>query len=65
MFVDTSPPGQCIFCRLVQGSIPAARVYEDALTIAFILHGLRSAQRSDHVLSLMHWEERNLKHEKH
>ncbi|MBP7329939.1 MAG: HIT family protein [Alicycliphilus sp.] len=36
MFVDTSPPGQCIFCRLVQGSIPAARVYEDALTIAFM-----------------------------
>ena len=36
-----------------------------ALTIAFILHGLRSAQRYDHVLSLMHWEERNLKHEKH
>lgn len=36
MFVDTSPPGQCIFCRLVQGSIPAAKVYEDALTIAFM-----------------------------
>ena len=32
MFVDTSPPGQCIFCRLVQGSIPAAKVYEDALS---------------------------------
>ncbi|MDY0105222.1 MAG: HIT family protein [Giesbergeria sp.] len=36
MFVDTSPPGQCIFCRLVAGEIPAARVYEDALTIAFM-----------------------------
>ena len=36
MFVDTSPPGQCIFCRLVQGQIPAARVYEDELTIAFM-----------------------------
>jgi histidine triad (HIT) family protein len=35
-FVDTSPPGQCIFCRLVAGEIPAARVYEDALTIAFM-----------------------------
>ena len=36
MFIDTSPPGQCIFCRLVAGEIPAARVYEDALTIAFM-----------------------------
>lgn len=36
MFVDTSPPGQCIFCRLVAGEIPAERVYEDALTIAFM-----------------------------
>ena len=36
MFVDTSPPDQCIFCRLVAGEIPSARVYEDALTIAFM-----------------------------
>lgn len=36
MFVDTSPPGQCIFCRLIAGEIPAARVYEDALTLAFM-----------------------------
>ena len=36
MFVDTSPPGECIFCRLVSGEIPSARVYEDALTIAFM-----------------------------
>ena len=36
MFVDNSPPGQCIFCRLVSGEIPAARVYEDGLTIAFM-----------------------------
>lgn len=35
-FVDTSPPGQCIFCRLVAGEIPAALVYEDALTLAFM-----------------------------
>lgn len=35
-FVDDSPPGQCIFCRLVAGEIPAARVYEDELTIAFM-----------------------------
>ena len=36
MFVDTSPPGECIFCRLVQGDTPSARVYEDALTVAFM-----------------------------
>ena len=36
MFVDTSPPGQCIFCRLIAGEIPAARVFEDAQTIAFM-----------------------------
>ena len=36
MFVDTSPPGQCIFCRLVAGEIPAARVFEDELTLAFM-----------------------------
>jgi len=36
MFVDTSPPGQCIFCRLVAGEIPSAKVYEDALTLAFM-----------------------------
>ena len=36
MFIDTSPPGHCIFCRLVAGDIPAARVYEDELTVAFM-----------------------------
>lgn len=36
LFVDTSPPGECIFCRLVAGEIPAARVYEDDLTVAFM-----------------------------
>ena len=35
-FVDTSPPGQCIFCRLVSGEIPSAKVHEDDLTIAFM-----------------------------
>ncbi|QNP49628.1 HIT family protein [Diaphorobacter aerolatus] len=35
-FVDTSPPGQCIFCRLVSREIPAAVVFEDELTIAFM-----------------------------
>jgi histidine triad (HIT) family protein len=36
MFVDTSPPGECVFCKLIAGDIPAARVYEDDLTIAFM-----------------------------
>lgn len=36
MFVDTSPPGQCIFCRLVAGEIPSAKVFEDVLTVAFM-----------------------------
>lgn len=36
MFVDTSPPGQCIFCRLVAGEIPSARVAEDELALAFM-----------------------------
>ncbi|MGL1832035.1 HIT family protein [Rhodocyclaceae bacterium SMB388] len=36
MFIDTSPPDQCIFCRLVSGEIPAATVFEDDLTIAFM-----------------------------
>ncbi|MEJ5150002.1 HIT family protein [Comamonas sp. MYb396] len=35
-FVDPSPAGVCIFCRIVQGEIPSAKVYEDALTIAFM-----------------------------
>ena len=36
MFVDHSPPGECIFCRLVLGEIPSAKVHEDALTVAFM-----------------------------
>lgn len=36
MFVDPSPPGQCIFCRLVAGEIPAAIVHQDDLSIAFM-----------------------------
>jgi len=35
-FIDSTPPGQCIFCRLVAGEIPATRVYEDELTLAFM-----------------------------
>jgi len=36
MFVDTSAPGECIFCRLIAGEIPASRIYEDEQTIAFL-----------------------------
>ena len=36
MFVDTSPPGECIFCKLVAGTLPSAQVYEDELTLAFM-----------------------------
>ncbi|MFT3721382.1 HIT family protein [Pseudorhodoferax sp.] len=35
-FIDHSPPGQCIFCRLAAGEIPSAKVHEDALTLAFM-----------------------------
>ena len=35
-FVDTSPPGHCIFCRLVNKEIPAAIVFEDDQTLAFM-----------------------------
>ncbi|MDO5626343.1 MAG: HIT family protein [Pseudomonadota bacterium] len=35
-FVDHSPPGECIFCKLVAGHIPSAKVHEDALTLAFM-----------------------------
>jgi histidine triad (HIT) family protein len=33
---DNSAADGCIFCRLVAGSIPAAKVCEDPLTIAFM-----------------------------
>lgn len=36
MFIDTSPPGHCIFCKIVAGDLPAAKVYEDDLTVAFM-----------------------------
>jgi histidine triad (HIT) family protein len=35
-FVDHSPAGECIFCRIVNKELPAARVHEDALTLAFM-----------------------------
>lgn len=35
-FVDTSVAGSCIFCKLVNGEIPSAKVYEDELTLAFM-----------------------------
>ncbi len=36
MFVDNSSPGSCIFCKLVGKEIPAAIVFEDAQTLAFM-----------------------------
>ena len=36
MFIDTSPPGHRIFCKIVAGEIPAVKVYEDMLTVAFM-----------------------------
>jgi histidine triad (HIT) family protein len=36
LFVDNSPPGSCIFCKLVAKEIPAAIVFEDAQTLAFM-----------------------------
>ena len=35
-FVDTSAPGQCIFCRLISKEIPASIVFEDDQTLAFM-----------------------------
>jgi histidine triad (HIT) family protein len=35
-FIDPSPPGTCIFCRLISGQVPSARVYEDDQTLAFM-----------------------------
>lgn len=35
-FVDNSPPGSCIFCRLIKGEISASKVYEDEQTVAFM-----------------------------
>ena len=35
-FIDPTPLGQCIFCRLVSGEVPATRVFEDDLTLAFM-----------------------------
>jgi histidine triad (HIT) family protein len=36
VFVDPSPPGACIFCRLIAGEILAVKVYEDEMTLAFM-----------------------------
>jgi len=36
MLIDTSPPGSCIFCKLVAKEIPACIVFEDAQTLAFM-----------------------------
>jgi histidine triad (HIT) family protein len=34
--IASSPADGCIFCRIVQGQVPAVRVHEDALTVAFM-----------------------------
>jgi histidine triad (HIT) family protein len=36
LFVDNYPAGSCIFCKLVAKEIPAAIVFEDAQTLAFM-----------------------------
>ncbi len=33
---DSSSVDDCIFCRLMRGEVPAARVFEDELTVAFM-----------------------------
>ena len=35
-FTDHAPAGECIFCRIVAGEIPAAKVFEDESTVAFM-----------------------------
>lgn len=35
-FVDPSPPGVCVFCKLVAGDIVSAKVFEDEHTLAFM-----------------------------
>ena len=35
-FIDPSPPGVCIFCKLAAGEIASAKVFEDAHTFAFM-----------------------------
>lgn len=33
---DSSSAEDCVFCRLIRGELPATRVFEDALTLAFM-----------------------------
>jgi histidine triad (HIT) family protein len=33
--LNTNAPSDCLFCKIVSGTIPANRVYEDELCIAF------------------------------
>jgi histidine triad (HIT) family protein len=33
---DSSPTSICIFCRLIAGELPTAKVFEDELTLAFM-----------------------------
>ena len=35
-FINPAPADPCIFCRLIAGEVPAARIDEDELTLAFM-----------------------------
>ncbi len=35
-FVDTSAPGECVFCKIIRGELSTALIYEDDLTLAFM-----------------------------
>ena len=35
-FIDDTPPGECVFCKLIAGQLPSARVHDDDLTVAFM-----------------------------
>lgn len=35
-FIDDTPAGECLFCKIARGLIPAAKVYEDDLVLAFM-----------------------------
>ncbi len=32
----TTPPGDCVFCKIRDGQIPSTRIYEDERTLAFM-----------------------------
>lgn len=38
-FVDTTPAGECLFCKLQSGALPAVKLFEDDLVFAFLDRG--------------------------